>query len=117
MTPAQADSSNIGPNWHAASKPTATPLPVRCRTSSVSAIIVSQLPLLEISCPTKNSRKLRTHSDANVRRLQEPGPAVAVDGTTSSSTAPVTRPRYVVGLDGDTRQRSPGGFKDVGMLW
>ena len=39
------------------------PLPVRCSTSSTSAIDVSQVPTWEISCPVKNSRKLRTPSD------------------------------------------------------
>jgi hypothetical protein len=49
MTPAQADSRRIGPNWQAVSSPTAKPLSVSLRTSSVSATIVSQLPVFEIS--------------------------------------------------------------------
>ena len=61
-SPANADSTRIGPNWQAASAPTATPLLVRCRTSSVSATIVSQLPEFEISWPMKNRRKLRDRS-------------------------------------------------------
>src|SRR5690349_10122917 len=32
--------------------------------------MVSQLPVLEINWPTKNSRKLRTHSEEKVRRVQ-----------------------------------------------
>src|SRR4051794_30394656 len=46
----------------------ATPLWVRCSTSRVSAIWVSHVPIWEISCPTKNSRKFLTDSDRNVVR-------------------------------------------------
>ncbi len=67
ITPAQADSSRIGPNWHAESRPTAAPLPVRWSTRSVSATMVSQLPVFEIVWPTKNSRKLRERNDERVR--------------------------------------------------
>ena len=70
ITPAHADSRRIGPNWQADSAPTATPLPVRCRTSSVSATIVSQLPVFETVWPMKNSRKLRDPSDESVRRTK-----------------------------------------------
>src|SRR4051812_19329670 len=72
ITPAHGDSTRIGPNWQAASRPTATPLSVRCSTSSVSATIVNQLPLLEIVWPTKNSRKFRECSDATVRATKPP---------------------------------------------
>ena len=47
--PAKAESTRMGPNWQAATNPTATPLLVRCSTSRVRATIVSQLPELEIS--------------------------------------------------------------------
>src|SRR4051794_36013035 len=46
----------------------ATPLWVRCSTSRVSAIWVSHVPIWEISCPTKKSRKFLTASDRNVVR-------------------------------------------------
>ncbi len=43
--------------------------------------MVSQLPLLEISWPMKNSRKLRVHSDENVRRRYPAGgPVVSLGG-------------------------------------
>jgi hypothetical protein len=48
--------------------PTATPLFVRCSTKSVSATLVSQLPVFEVVCPMKNSRKLRVRRDVNVLR-------------------------------------------------
>src|SRR5438045_3236665 len=57
--PANGESTRMGPNWHAATKPTATPLLVRWSTNRVRATSVSQLPVLEISWPMKNSRKLR----------------------------------------------------------
>ena len=56
IAPAQAVRRSIGPYWNAASSPTAKPLPVIFRTSSVSATLVSQLPVVEISCPVKYSR-------------------------------------------------------------
>ena len=49
ITPAHAESRRIGPNWHAVSSPTTKPLSVSLRTSSVSATIVSQFPVFEIS--------------------------------------------------------------------
>ncbi len=48
MSPAKAPNRSTGANWHAVSNPTATPLPVRWRTSSVCVISVSQLPICEI---------------------------------------------------------------------
>ena len=54
--PANGEKSRIGPNWQAVSRPTARPLEVRLSTSSVSATMVSQLPVLEMSWPMKNSR-------------------------------------------------------------
>ena len=66
IVPAQIDSTRIGPYWHVTRSPTAIPLLVRWRTSRVSATFVSQLPVLDTSCPTKNSRKLRMRSDENV---------------------------------------------------
>ena len=80
ITPAHADSRRIGPNWHADSTPTATPLPVRWSTSSVSATIVSQLPVLETVWPMKNSRKLRDRNDESVRPTKlGPGARRAVE--------------------------------------
>jgi hypothetical protein len=46
----------MGPNWQAATRPTANPLLVRLSTSRVRATMVSQLPVLETSCPKKKSR-------------------------------------------------------------
>ena len=66
ITPAHAPNSSTGRNWHAVMIPTATPLWVMCRTSSVWATSVIQLPAWEIVWPSKNSRKLRTCSDRNV---------------------------------------------------
>ena len=64
--PPHAPNRRTGPNWHATSTPIATPLWVRSSTSRVSAIVVSQVPACEISCPLKNSRKLRFRSARNV---------------------------------------------------
>ena len=50
-------------------KPSATPLSVSLRTSSVWATSVSQLPICEMSWPPKNSRKLRTRGRRNVSRV------------------------------------------------
>jgi hypothetical protein len=89
-TPAQGESTSIGPNWQADSTPTAVPLPVRRSTSSVRATIVSQLPVLEIVCPTKNSRKLRERSDASVRATKPPtggAPRAPVAGLTGPGPA------------------------------
>ena len=66
MSPANAPNRRTGANWHAVSSPTATPLPVRCRTSRVWVISVSQLPICEIPWPRKNRRKLRIRSELNV---------------------------------------------------
>jgi hypothetical protein len=66
IAPAHADSSRIGPNWKPARIPTPNPLPVILSTSRVRATLVSQLPVLEISCPTKKSRKLRLRRARNV---------------------------------------------------
>ena len=41
---------------------------MRCSTSNVMAIIVSQLPICEMSWPVKNRRKLRNPIDRNVSR-------------------------------------------------
>lgn len=71
MSPAQAPSSSTGPNWQAVSRPTASPLPVIFRTSSVWAIIVSQLPTWEMSWPLKKRRKLRTPREEKVSRVTE----------------------------------------------
>ncbi len=62
-SPAHGPSTSSGANWVAASRPRATPLPVRRSTSRVWATIVSQLPTCEISCPPKKSRKLRVWSE------------------------------------------------------
>jgi hypothetical protein len=51
IAPAQADSSRIGPNCAAVRRPIASPLPVRCSTSRVSATLVSQLPVFDTSWP------------------------------------------------------------------
>ena len=77
--PAQADSSRIGPNWKPARMPTLNPLPVSLSTSRVRATLVSQLPVLEISCPMKNSRKLRFRRARNVFLM----PAYGRDSATS----------------------------------
>src|SRR5664279_470606 len=68
IAPPQTDRNRIGPNWQAASHPTATPLLVRCNTSSVRATMVSQLPVFDTNWPKKNSLKLRVRIDENVRR-------------------------------------------------
>src|SRR5919112_4607654 len=70
--PAQADSISIGPNWKPARIPTPSPLPVILSTSRVRATLVSQLPVLEISCPTKKSRKLRFRRARNVFLMPVP---------------------------------------------
>jgi hypothetical protein len=44
---------SIGRNWSAVVAPTARPLPVRVRTTHISAIICIQLPDSETSCPVK----------------------------------------------------------------
>jgi hypothetical protein len=49
----------MGPYWHADRTPTAIPLLVRCSTSRVRAIWVSQFPVFEMVWPMKNRRKLR----------------------------------------------------------
>jgi len=69
IAPAHADSSRIGPNWKLARIPTPSPLPVILSTSRVRATLVSQLPVFEISWPTKNSRKLRFRRARNVLRM------------------------------------------------
>jgi hypothetical protein len=51
--------------------------------SNVRPTIVSQLPLLEISWPKKNSRKLRQASDENVR-LPHDGRGPSLSGEISS---------------------------------
>ena len=68
MAPAPIEKSRSGPYWAAMSSPMARPLWVRCSTSSVRATVVSQLPVLEIVCPMKNSRKFRVRRDPNVLR-------------------------------------------------
>src|SRR5579884_130930 len=71
-SPAHADRTSIGPNWHAGSSPTAVPLSVRCSTSRVRATIVSQFPLFDTSWPTKNSRKLRMRREEKVSPTSRP---------------------------------------------
>ena len=51
--PPNAPNSRIGANWSAATRPTAVPLPVRCRISQTSATICIQLPLTETTWPMK----------------------------------------------------------------
>src|SRR5579875_1306965 len=69
----------MGPYWQAASRPTSRPLCVRCSTSSVSATLVSQFPLLEMIWPKKYRRKLRVCKElkvvSRVRRI-EPNSAI-----------------------------------------
>src|SRR6476659_11169779 len=65
-SPPHGPRSRTGPNCAAARAPSAMPLSVSLRTSSVCATSVSQLPICEISWPVKNSRKLRTRSDRKV---------------------------------------------------
>ncbi len=65
-TPAHAPSSSTGAKCAAASSPSATPLPVRCSTSSVWATIDIQVPVWLTICPRKKSRKLRIRSEAKV---------------------------------------------------
>jgi hypothetical protein len=48
LRPANAPKSRTGPNWAAASRPSAMPLSVSFRTRKVWAISVSQLPIWEI---------------------------------------------------------------------
>ena len=71
------------PELAAASTPIATPLWVSWSTSRVRAIVVSQVPACEISCPVKNSRKLRLRSASE-------GGADALGGSSGPSRAAVT---------------------------
>jgi hypothetical protein len=85
ITPAKGDSTRIGPNWQAASTPTATPLPVRWSTRRVSPTSVNQLPVFEIVCPMKNRRKLRERNDDSVRWTKLSGLVLAVAWSVVSS--------------------------------
>src|SRR5215207_7683070 len=79
--PAQAERKNTGPYWQAAKIPIARPFSVRLRTSSVSATLVNQLPVLEIRLPIKKSRKFRLRSERKVVRKPEPArPEKLIDG-------------------------------------
>ncbi len=56
ISPANGENRRMGPNWQAVSRPTARPLLVWLSTSSVSATMVSQLPVLDTSWPMKKRR-------------------------------------------------------------
>ena len=55
-TPPSAPNSRIGRNCSAAVMPTATPLPVRCTTSHISATVCIQLPEMETIWPANQRR-------------------------------------------------------------
>ena len=65
-SPDQAPRSRSGANWQAVRMPSARPPSVSFRTSSVWAIIVSQLPTWEMSWPPKNNRKFRVRRERKV---------------------------------------------------
>ena len=91
--PAHAPRMRIGPNWPAVSRPIAMPLPVRCSTSSTSAIDVSHVPTWEMSCPVKNSRKLRTPSEANVVRSARLVPRITAPSSHSTTRSRMSAAR------------------------
>jgi hypothetical protein len=53
ITPPIAPNTRIGRNCSAAVRPTATPLPVSCTTSHISATVCIQLPESETTWPAK----------------------------------------------------------------
>jgi hypothetical protein len=55
-TPAHAPKSSIGANWSAVVKPSETPLPVRRRTSQISATVWTHAPQRANTWPTKKRR-------------------------------------------------------------
>ena len=83
MTPAHAPSTSIGRNSHAATKPTATPLSVSLRTSSVSPTRVSQLPICETSWPGEEQPEVAdAHRAEDVVRAADHAPLrLVADGT------------------------------------
>src|SRR4051812_30621659 len=87
----------MGPYWQTVSSPIATPLPPRCRTSRVSARLVNQLPVFEISWPTKNRRKLRWRNDANVPVKLTTGPPAWLSGRSRAPTRGAGRREVAVG--------------------
>ncbi len=56
----------MGRNCNATVTPSATPLPVRLRTSQFWATVCIHVPDIDTSCPIQNSRKFRTRSDRKV---------------------------------------------------
>ena len=66
--PPNAPTKRIGKNVSAMFTPSAMPFACERRTTShADAVAFSQVPVTEIACPMKNSRKFRVRSEWNVR--------------------------------------------------
>ena len=94
IAPAHADSSRIGPNWQAASRPTATPLPVRC----------------------EDEQRERDHrqpvAGVGDRLADEEQPEVADPQRGKRPTRPARRERLDIGCDFEIRDFDHSGGLD-----
>src|SRR6266542_884369 len=110
-TPPNAPNSRIGRNVSAVSIPRAVPLWVSCSTSHGPATPCIQVPLVEMSCPTMNSRKLRTLSEWKVRRMYPTVSGTTAPPTASSrSTPPDSAAAEMTGRPGATAAAPGRGF-------